>query len=212
MNASQLKDLHSTGPSTPFAEIIESSLHTWRAQCWDGEIIPAHGSILTATSGSRTIFGIVHASSIGSLDQQRTVYAYKKSEAQLKQDHPHIFEFLTSTFECLTLGYVEGTSMRYQLAPTPPKIHAFVSAPDQQSLKLFFAQDHYLHTLFSHENQIFALDDLILALIEQLAHSNTLTPDRLRRFMQTFSLLTANDYRRLKLFLQRAQPLLAAQE
>ncbi len=195
--------------TSPFAEIIESSLSTWRAQCWDWEVIPAHGSLLTVTSGSRTIFGLVHASTTGSHDQQRTVYAYKKSEELLKQEHPHIFEFLTSTFECITLGYLEGTAMRYQIAPTPPKIHAFVTAPDEAHLRLFFSQEQYLHTLFAHEDQLFSLDDLLLALLEELGRSNSLTPERFKRFMQTFSLLTANDYRRFKLFLQRAQPLLS---
>lgn len=195
----------------PFAEIIESSLSSWRGQCWDWELVPSYGSILTVTSGSRTLFGIVHASSTGSHDQQRTVYAYKKSEEQLKKDHPHIFEFLTSTFECLTLGYYEGATMRYQVAPTPPKIHAFIQPADQKNLELFFSQEQYLHTLFTHEDQLLSLDDLLLALMGHLARSQALTDERLRRFMQTFSLLTANDYRRLKLFLQRAQPLLALQ-
>jgi hypothetical protein len=196
---------------TPIAEIIESSLISWRGQCWDWELIPSYGSIVTVTSGSRTLFGIVHASNTGSHDQQRTVYAYKKSEEQLKKDHPHIFEFLTSTFECLTLGYYEGAIMRYQVAPTPPKIHAFIQPADQKQLELFFSQEQYLHTLFTHEDQVLSLDDLLLALMGELARSHTLTQERLRRFMQTFSLLTANDYRRLKLFLQRAEPLLALQ-
>lgn len=94
------------------------------------------------------------------------------------------------------------------MAPIPPKIHAFVSAPDQMLLKRFFSQEHYLHTLFTHEDHIVSLDDLLLALLEQLIDSNTLTIEHMKRFMHTFSLLTANDYRRLKLFLQRAQPLL----
>jgi hypothetical protein len=195
-------------PAGPFAEIIESSLHAWKAQCWDWEIMPAHGTILSIPSGSRTLFGIVHASSTGSIDQQRTVYAYKKTEEQLKQEHPHIFEFLTSTFECLTLGYYEEGSMRYHLAPTPPKIHAFVQIPDREALAHFFSHDQYLHMLFAHEKQLAYLDDLLLAVIEQLARARTLNAERLRNFMHTFSLLTANDYRRMKLFIQRAHPLI----
>ncbi len=199
-------------PATPFAEIIESSLSTWRAQCWDWDIIPHHGSIVSVTSGSRTIYGLVHAMTTGSHDNQRTVYAYKKTEEQLKQEHPHIFEFLTSTFTCITLGYKEGSSIRYQIAPTPAKIHAFVSVPTQDELRSFFSQEQYLHTLFAHADQIHSLDDLLLALLEQLVHTQILNQSNFKRFIQTFSLLTANDYRRLKLFLQRAQPVLSRQD
>jgi len=195
---------------SPFAEIVESSLNSWKAQCWDWEVIPAYGSILTVSSESRIIVGIVHASSTGSLDQQRTVYAYKKSEELLRKEHPHIFEFLSSTFECITLGYLEGNLVRYQIAPTPPKIHAGVQVPDSDLLRTFFAREQYLHTMFANEDQLFSLDDLLLALLENLSHSGALSADRFKQFMHTFSLLTANDYRRLKLFLQRAQPLLAS--
>ena len=193
---------------TPFAEVIESSLSSWRAQCWEWGTLPSHGALLTIQSGSRTIYGIVHAISTGPLDTQRTVFAYKKTEEQLKKDHPHIFEFLTSTISCITLGYKEGSSVRYQMAPTPPKIHAFVTAAGHEDLQAFFKDEQYLHTLFANEDQLTSLDDLLLALIEHMAATNSLTKERFNNFINTFSLLTANDYRRLKLFLQRVQPLL----
>lgn len=192
----------------PFAEVIASSLSTWQAQCWDPEDIPAYGSILTVHTQQRTIFGLVHNISMGSQDTHRTVFAYKKSEEELKRDHPHIFEFLQTTFSCLTLGYTEHERILYQLAPEPPKIHTFVTRTAPAQLSQFFAHEQYLHTLFSHAHQIFSLDDLLLALLKQLSDHTILTKDHLLRFIETFSLLTANDYRRLKLFLQRVQPIL----
>ncbi len=195
-------------PATPFAEVTESSLSSWRAQCWEWDTLPSHGALLAIQQGSRTIYGIVHAITIGPQDTQRTVFAYKKTEEQLKQDHPHIFEFLTSTVSCITLGYKEDNQIRYQMAPTPPKIHAFVTVPAPEELYQFFQDEQYLHILFANIDQLVSLDDLLLALIEHMAASNNLTTDRFNRFVQTFSLLTANDYRRLKLFLQRVQPLI----
>ena len=196
----------------PFAEIIESSLRSWQAQCWQWDSMPTYGSIVAVKTGESTHFGIVHALTTGSHDTQRTVFAYKKSEEQLKKEHPHIFQFLTSTISCLPLGYKAHKRIHYQLAPRPPKIHAFVTLPDEDDLKSFFSQEQYLHTLFSHIDQVEALDDLLLALIGQLAHTHLLSQERLRRFIETFSLLTANDYRRLKLFLQRVQPILSHNE
>ena len=195
-------------PATPFAEVIESSLSSWRAQCWEWDTLPPHGALLSLQSGSRTIYGIVHAITTGPQDTQRTVFAYKKTEEQLKQDHPHIFQLLTTTVSCITLGYKEGSQIRYQMAPTPPKIHTFVTIPNQEELQTFFQDEQYLHTLFANVDQLVSLDDLLLALIEHMAATKCLTPQRFNSFIHTFSLLTANDYRRLKLFLQRVQPLL----
>ncbi len=68
----------------PFAEIIESSLSTWRAQCWQWDIIPTYGSLLTITTPERTIFGLVHEIHTGSAASTKTVFTYKKTEDGLK--------------------------------------------------------------------------------------------------------------------------------
>ncbi len=192
----------------PFAEIIESSLSSWQAQCWQWDDPPAYGSLLTISTPSRTLFGIVHDIVTGSTDTNRAVFTYKKNEEELKRDHPHIFEFLHTTFRCLALGYSENNRIQYQLAPEPPKIHSFVSYATTEELTHLFAHEQYLHMLFTHAHQIFSLDDLLLSLIKRMNNLNLLNEERLQRFTATFSLLTANDYRRLKLFLQRAQAIL----
>jgi len=194
--------------SSSFAEVIESSLQGWKAQCWNWDELPEHGSIVAIPSSKRTLYGIVYEMNMGSHDAQRTVFAYKKTEEELKRDHPHIFEFIRSTFQCALLGYAEDGTIRYHTAPIPPNIHAFVTVPSSDELRNFFAQEQYLHSLFSYEDQINSIDDLLLALLEQLAKKGILTAASLHRFTATFSLLTANDYRRLKLFLQRVQPYL----
>ncbi|MBA3751937.1 hypothetical protein H0X06_04050 [Candidatus Dependentiae bacterium] len=189
----------------PFAEIIESSLHCWKGECWEWDSMPAYGSVLAVQSPTRTVLGLVHEIQTGSLDATRKVFAYKKTEEELKRDQPHIFHFLHTTFSCLTLGYIEQGRTFYQCAPEPPKIHGFIYSPSAEDLQDFFSQEHYLHTLFAHEQATFSLDDMILALLGQLSKRNLLTEERFSSFVETFSLLTANDYRRLKLFLQRAQ-------
>lgn len=194
-----------------FAEIIESSLSTWRAQCWQWDVLPMYGSLVTITTSERTIFGLVHEIQTGSADSLRTVFTYKKTEEELRRDHPHIFEFLQTSFSCLTLGYQEHGKIQYQLAPEPPKIHAFVQPATRGQLQDFFSHEQYLHTLFAFGSQIFSLDELLLALLKNLAQQQLLTQHQLGQFIETFSLLTANDYRRLKLFLQRAQTLITLQ-
>lgn len=193
------------GPTKPFAEIIQSSLSSWRAQCWQWDIIPTYGTLVTISTGNRTIFGLVHDIQTGSADTLRTVFTYKKTEAELKRDHPHIFEFLQTTFTCITLGFQEKGRIHYQVVPEPPKIHAFVQPAQPDEIRQFFSCNQYLHTLFAHASNLFSIDELLLALLTHLSHRGLVQNQQLSEVIETFSLLTANDYRRLKLFLQRLQ-------
>lgn len=189
----------------PFAEIIESSLTTWRAQAWQWDYFARFGALTTIETPERVIFGLVYSIETGSRDPGRTAYAYKKTEAELRHEQPQIFEFLQTTFSCVTLGYLQDTRLLYQLAPEPPKIHSFVTHAQQQHITAFFSSEQYLHILFEFAHQFFSLDELLLALLKNLSDQQALTHACFTRFIETFSLLTANDYRRLKLFLQRAQ-------
>jgi hypothetical protein len=190
---------------TPFGEIIESSLNLWHAQTWKWDTIPIFGSLITVETKERILFGLVYHIKTGSSDSSRSVIPYQKTEEELKAHYPQIFEFLQTTFLCLPLGYLQDTVITYQLAPEPPKIHTFVRAATDQEITRFFLHEHYLHVLFSFSSQLCSLDELLLALLKNLSDAGILTQEKLARFIETFSLLTANDYRKLKLFLQRAQ-------
>ncbi len=192
----------------PFAEVIESSLTGWLAQSWNWNYFPTFGSIVTIDTKKRILFGIVYQIKTGSIDPIRYPFTYQKTEEELMQEQPQIFEFLKTTFSCLIIGYREKEKIIYQLAPEPPKIHAFVcpAAPDLH--QDFFSHNHYLHILFALSNNLFNLDELLLAILKQLSDQNLLDQHTLEQFVDTFSLLTGNDYRRLKLFLQRAQDLI----
>lgn len=188
----------------PFAEIIESSLNCWKAQCWNWDYVPPFGSLVTVTIASTTLFGVVYQSQTGSLDPVRQPYAYQKTEEELRAEQPQIFEFLHTTFLCAPLGFYTN-ALYYQLPPTPPKIHSFVQHASSSAIQQFFVTDQYLQVLFGLPLSATHIDELILALLQQTAQARLLTTEKLQDFMHTFSLLTGNDYRRLKLFLQRAQ-------
>lgn len=193
---------------TSFAEVIESSLNTWKGQSWHWDNFPQFGSLITIAAKERIFYGLVYDIQTSSLDPHRTPIAYQKTEAELKTEQPQIFEFLRTTFSCITVGYLQDNRLFYQLAPEPPKIHAFITPATQDQISEFFSEEHYLHLLFSYPHQSIALDELLLALLKKLSDLKILTEPQLVKFLETFSLLTANDYRRLKIFLQRAGPLL----
>lgn len=188
-----------------FAEVIESSLTGWLAQSWAWDTFPEFGSFVAIEGKKRTIFGIVHQVQTGSMDPVRYPFPYQKTEEELLKEQPQIFEFLKTTFSCITIGYQEKKSISYLIAPEPPKIHAFIMHPDTELSKFFFASNKYLHLLFTHSAQIFNMDELILALFKQYKDLNILTSEKIGIFMQTYSLLIGNDYRRIKLFLQRVE-------
>ncbi len=188
-----------------FAEVIESSLSGFLAQSWKWDNFPTFGSLVTIKEKKRTLFGIVHQVQTGSMDPVRYPFTYQKTEQELLREQPQIFEFLKTTFSCLTVGYQEKGSICYLLAPEPPKIHSFVCFAPTELQKNFFSSEKYLHILFGLSSQIFNVDELILAILQQHATLNILTSEKLNKCMQTYSLLTGNDYRRIKLFLQRVE-------
>jgi len=188
-----------------FAEVIESSLTGWLAQSWSWDTFPEFGSFVAIEGKKRTIFGIVHQVQTGSMDPVRYPFPYQKTEEELLKEQPQIFEFLKTTFSCIVVGYQEKKSISYLIAPEPPKIHSFIGCPDSETSKIFFASNRYLHLLFTHSSHIFNMDELLLALLKHYKDLTILTPDKINEFMQTYSLLIGNDYRRIKLFLQRVE-------
>ena len=191
-----------------FGEVIESSLNIWRAQTWQWNNIPKYGNLVKTINHEKTIFSIIHNIQTGSIDKNRIVTPYQKTEEELKIEQPQIFEFLHTTFSCLTLGYIENNKTIYQLAPEPPKIHSFVYIANNEEIKNFFSNEQYLHVLFCFSNLIFSIDELLLSLLKNLSDLNVLKEENMIKFIETFSILTRNDYRRLKLFLQRAQTII----
>ena len=191
----------------PFAEVIESSLSSFVAQSWTWDTFPTFGSLVQigglnppAAGKTHTILGCVTAVKTGSMDPLRYPFPYKKTEAALKKELPQIFEFLKTTFTVTILGYQdENKELHYTLPPTPAKIHAFVYNSSSQLSSVFFSNPDFLHLLFSSQSEISHFDDLLLAIFRQ----KKLSSSELNAFFNKFSLLTGNDYRRMKLFLQR---------
>jgi hypothetical protein len=188
-----------------FAEVIESSLHTFTAQCWQWDKTPSFGSLVTIVTAKKTLFGLVTQIQTGSMDPTRYPFPYQKTEEELLVEQPQIFEFLKTTFSCVVMGYYEKGHIYYLLAPEPPKIHAFVTPITHELCQHYFSSDQYLQVLFGLSNQLFNLDELLLALLKQLQEKELLSEHKLTAFIEKYSLLTGNDYRRLKLLLHRVE-------
>ena len=191
-----------------FAEVIESSLQLWTAQCWQWNQGVDFATLVAVQEPKRTIFGLVFHIETGSWQPGRTPFAYQKSHEELLREQPHIFELLRTSFKCLTLGYQEGENQAiiYHYAPQPPQIHAFVRPATEAETEQFFADDRYIPLLFAAQ-QLYNLEELLLGLLQFRIKRGLFEPSQSTDFINTFSLLTGNDYRRFKVFLHRLQPL-----
>jgi hypothetical protein len=189
----------------PFAEIIESNLNSWCGKNWAWDNIPSFGSIVSVKTKSRTIYSVIYNIQIGSSDPNRTVMTYQKTEEELKREQPQIFEFLETKFNCVTIAYKENDLIFYQVAPEPPKIHDFVWPITVDERNAILSNEQYLQVLFNYTDSGFLLDELLLAILKFSSDQKTLKSVIFEKFIKMFSLLTNNDYRRLKLFLQRAK-------
>lgn len=191
-----------------FAEIIESSLESWMAQSWKTDTFPDYGSLVVVEEKNRKIFGIVYQIQTGSIEQGRYPMVYQKTEEELLREQPQIFEFLKTTFNCLTVGYQENDKIFYMLCPNPGRIHSFIRSATQKEILNFFKDCQYLHLLFGQAYKISNIDELLLAVLNNISKNKPLLDETFDELIKNFSLLTNNDYRRLKLFLKRAENLI----
>lgn len=192
----------------PCGEVIESSLNYWLAQSWKWNESVPFGSLVIAQEKQRSLIGVVYQIQTGSIDPQRYPFTYQKTHEELQREQPQIFEFLKTTFSCIAIGYLERDRIHYQLAPQPPYIHSFVGLATAQLAKQCFARDVYLQTLFASAALIGNVDELLLAICYYQSTLEILDGHKINSLMQTYSLLTGNDYRRIKLFLQRIEHLI----
>lgn len=189
-----------------FAEVIESSLDHYTAQSWEWKQFPTFGSLVSIQDKELQVLGIVTGIQTGSMDPSRTPFAYQKTEEELEREQPQIFAFLKTTFTVQACGYIPASSqIIFAIPPTPPKIHAFISEASDAIATQFFADAQFLEVLYGFSNAIQNLDELLLAIIRTVKAKGLLSPRFLEEISHGFALLSGNDYRRLKVFLNRVE-------
>lgn len=187
------------------AEVIESSLPSFLAQTWHWDKVPAFGSLIAAHVGASTVFGIVSHIQTGSIDPTRYPFAYQKTEEELLKEQPQIFEFLRTTFTCIITGYQENARYNYLVFPEPLKIHTLLRPATHQESMAFFRAEQYMTLLFGGTQSPSVLDELFLAVMRYQIVLGILDEDAIAHAVSTFSFIIGNDYKRLKLVLQRLQ-------
>ncbi len=201
------KNKYDANSPSPFAEIIESKLEFYKAECWKWDQMPNFGSLVISTQATHIIIGCVTEIETSSSDPTHKPFPFQKTEEELKQDQPQIFALLRTTITVFTLGYFDKTinKIYYRFPLLPCKIHSFVSLAPPVLVKSFFKNFIFLNQLFQQQNQISNFEQLLLALLLEAKNNNLLTPSNLHQFCEIFSLYLGNNYKKLKLFLSLLQ-------
>lgn len=195
--------------SVYFSEILTSSLTIAQAQCWKSESCPPFGSLILIKNQEHDLVGIISDITTGSFDPVRQPFAYQKTDAELKRDHPEIFMFIQTTITVALLGSLDShMNIRHTVPPKPAKLHSFVQLAPPEFFCQFFKNPQFLPMLFTVHRNLPLRDELLLSILQQLAHFTLLTPEFLHEMSQQLSLLAGTDYKQLKIFLQRLEQLM----
>lgn len=196
--------------STAFAEVMRSTLHSFHAECWHWDAPPAFGQLVCVGDPAERVFGIVTHITTGPRDTHRSPMPLQKTHEELRQEYPHIFQLLHTSFTCVVIGYYQHDTFVYQAPPTPARLHAFVQPADYHHYTDILSYETYLPMLFHASDLDASIDELVLAIMRHMGWCNTLDNKRIAAITDTFSMLINNDYRRLKVFLQRVERLRCA--
>ena len=123
---------------------------------------PPFGTFIKVQS-RETIYAAVFNAYTHSLEPNRLAIAYHRSEQELRDEQPQIFELLKTKFEAVIIGYESEGAVRYHLPPQPPRIHSFVYPCRPLEVRRLTSQLHFLRALMSVEKA--PRDELIAAAI-----------------------------------------------
>jgi hypothetical protein len=88
---------------------------------------PPFGSFIKVQA-REPIYAVVFNAYTHSMEPNRLAIAYHRSEQELRDEQPQIFELLKTKFEAVIIGYEHEGTIRHHLPPQPPRLHSFVHA------------------------------------------------------------------------------------
>lgn len=192
-----MKELH-------IAEIIESNTTEVVAQCKELHEAPPFGSFIKVKADP-TIYGLVFNVMTNSIEPNRRVMAYGKTEEELRDEQPQIFELLKTQFHAHLVGYRDQKGITQILPSQPPRIHSFVYICSLEEVREFTRQTDYLRTLFTISR--IPPDELIIATIRNTLEAHLQDSHRyLIQVGKELSRLLRDDYDRLSSILKRIAP------
>jgi len=190
--------------SYPFAEVMESDLHTVSGECWSYDQPPAFGQ-LVAIEDHTTRYAIVTAVTTKARDEHRKPVPLQKTYDELVQQYPHLFSMLQTTFSATCVGYYTQNTYVWNFPPHPARIHAFIRPASTAEYQAVFSCTRYLCRILQTPQLSASLEDILLAVTSHLQTQHLLSRQRLHDMIDMFSTLVHHDYRRIKLLLYQLE-------
>ncbi len=163
---------------------------------------PPFGSFIKVKS-RETIYAVVFNAYTHSLEPNRLAIAYHRSEQELRDEQPQIFELLKTKFEAVIIGYESEGVIRYHLPPQPPRLHSFVYTCQRMEVRRLTSHFKFFRILMGVEK---APRDELIAGVIRTAHA---ARDGERAFLvqagKELVRLIGDDYDMLSSILQRIQ-------
>lgn len=163
---------------------------------------PPFGSFIKIQS-RETIYAVVFNAYTHSLEPNRLAIAYHRSEQELRDEQPQIFELLKTKFEAVIIGYESDGVIRHHLPPQPPRLHSFVYACQPIEVRRLTSQFKFFRFLLGVEKA--PRDELIAGTIRA---ANTVRKGERAFLVQAgkeLLRLIGDDYEMLASILQRIQ-------
>ena len=163
---------------------------------------PPFGSFIQVKA-RETIYAVVCNAYTHSLEPHRLAIAYHRSEQELRDEQPQIFELLKTKFEAIIIGYECDGAVRYHLPPQPPRLHSFVHTCQPLEVRRITSHFWFLRFLMGVEKA--PRDELIAAAIRAAYAVHPGERSFLVKAGKELIKLIGDDYEMLSAILHRIQ-------
>ncbi|HID06986.1 MAG TPA: hypothetical protein EYP10_07530 [Armatimonadetes bacterium] len=182
------------------AEVIESCTMEFTAHCCELHGSPPFGALVRVESHP-VVYGFVYEILTHSIDPMRRPIAYGKSEEELREEQPQIFELLRTDFKALIVGYEYENILRHALPPHPPRLHSFVYTCTRDEVRRFTTEFDYLRLILTFSRAIG--DELLIATCRHAWDAHDRKNAYLVDMGKELARLVRDDYDRLRSILRR---------
>lgn len=190
--------------SAHIGEVIESCTVEFVVQCCELHGSPPFGSLVWVKS-QPPVYGFVYEIITHSVDPSRRPTAYGKTEEELREEQPQIFELLKTDFKSLIVGYEYEGIIRQAIPPHPPRLHSFAYECTPDEVRRFTDELDYLRLISSSAKAM--RDELIIAVCRNAWEAHDYEHAYLVAMGKELSRLIKDDYDRLRSILRRVSKL-----
>ncbi len=194
----------STETALRYGRVVEATIDSFVAECFDSETVPPLGALLVVEDGA-AVFAIAADVLTESRDAGRPIALHGAPDhdlARVRADNPHIPALLRTTVTGQIVGYRESGALRRYLPSAPPPVQGRVRPASDNECAEFAESFDFLRLLLDGPHP----DDTIGAALRRLAAGHAQPYAFLVAAGKELTVLLSDDPLRLHALLRRLQP------